>query len=115
MRRFLFRGTRVVLHTVVGAVLVTAGVVMLLTPGPGIVTIVVGLAVLAREYRWADRLKRRLLGRVRDASTAARARLAERRARPPGHETTEDAPSAATGRPDVHDHDDPPGRMRPAS
>jgi hypothetical protein len=82
MRRFLLRGSRVVLHSVVGGVLVAAGLVMPLTPGPGLVLLVVGLAVLAREYAWAGRMQGRVLGRFRDASTTARARLA--RHRPPG-------------------------------
>jgi uncharacterized protein (TIGR02611 family) len=79
VHRILLRGGRVVLHTAVGGVLLVAGLVMLVTPGPGIVTVVLGLAVLAREYHWAHRLERHVLKRVRDASTAARARLAARR------------------------------------
>lgn len=48
--------------TVGGAFLLVAGVVMLVTPGPGLVTIAAGLALLAREYRWA----RRVLALVRE-------------------------------------------------
>jgi hypothetical protein len=79
MRRFLLRGSRVVLHSVVGGALVAAGLVMLLSPGPGLLFLVVGLAVLAREYAWAGRMQGRVLGRFRDASTVARARIASRR------------------------------------
>jgi len=46
---------------VAGFALLLAGVVMLVLPGPGWVTIAAGLAILAREFQWArtllDRLK----------------------------------------------------------
>jgi uncharacterized protein (TIGR02611 family) len=79
VKRFLLRGGRVVIHTTVGTALLVAGLVMLVTPGPGIVTIVLGFAVLAREYDWADRAKRAVLVRIKDASTTAKARFAARR------------------------------------
>lgn len=41
--------------TTVGALVITAGLVMMVTPGPGIVGIVLGLAILSTEYEWADR------------------------------------------------------------
>ncbi len=43
-----------------GFALVTAGVAMLALPGPGLVTIGAGLALLARDLRWADKLRQRL-------------------------------------------------------
>jgi hypothetical protein len=73
------RGSRLVAETVVGYVLVAAGVVMLVTPGPGIVAIVAGLAVLARHYHWADRLARAVRARIRDTATEIRARRTARR------------------------------------
>lgn len=41
--------------TVVGSLVVLAGVVMLVTPGPGFVAIAVGLAILSTEWKWAER------------------------------------------------------------
>lgn len=41
--------------TIVGSLVVLAGFVMLVTPGPGIVGIAVGLAILSTEYHWAER------------------------------------------------------------
>lgn len=96
-------------HTVLGGALLVAGAVMLLTPGPGIVTIVLGLAVLAREYTWADRAKRAILDRVRDASTRARAHLAARRgAHRPARGVVTDLPDLArdVGPRPTADHDD---------
>ncbi|MFC6152288.1 PGPGW domain-containing protein [Nocardioides yefusunii] len=46
--------TKVVV-TLAGVVVMLAGVVMMVTPGPGIVALVLGLAILSTEWRWADR------------------------------------------------------------
>ena len=45
-----------------GAIVTFAGIIMLPLPGPGLLVIAVGLAVLARDVAWAERL----LSRVRD-------------------------------------------------
>jgi uncharacterized protein (TIGR02611 family) len=71
---------RLVAETVIGWVLIVAGVVMLVTPGPGLVALLAGLAVLARHYRWAEWVKMRTLARVHDTATHLRARRAARRA-----------------------------------
>jgi len=50
--------------------LLLVGVVMLITPGPGWLTIFLGLGLLAAEFVWARRLMDRIKregGRVRDA------------------------------------------------
>jgi len=61
---------RRVFRIVAGFTLLAAGVVMLVTPGPGWVVILLGLGLLAAEFVWArqlmDRIKREG-GRVRDA------------------------------------------------
>lgn len=41
---------------VVGALLVLAGLVMFVAPGPGWLTVILGLAVLATEFAWAHRI-----------------------------------------------------------
>lgn len=51
--------------TTLGAVLVAAGVIMLVIPGPGWLTIAAGVAVWAREYHWARRLLNWLRQRLR--------------------------------------------------
>lgn len=59
-------------HTIrktVGWVLLVAGIAGLVLPGPGLLPLVAGLAVLARHYHWA----RRLLTPVRDAAWRAAA------------------------------------------
>jgi hypothetical protein len=56
---------------IAGPMLILAGLAMLVLPGPGLVVIALGLAVLAIEYQWARRLLARLghvLGRVRQVA-----------------------------------------------
>ncbi|MBC8412913.1 MAG: PGPGW domain-containing protein [Nitrospira sp.] len=50
---------RRLIKIVIGFTIALAGIVMLVTPGPGIATIVAGLAILATEYVWAQRLLKR--------------------------------------------------------
>jgi uncharacterized protein (TIGR02611 family) len=54
----------------VGTILLVAGIIMIVTPGPAIVFIPLGLGVLATEFRWAQRL----LARVRPMIDRAIAR-----------------------------------------
>jgi uncharacterized protein (TIGR02611 family) len=58
------------LRIVVGFTLLLAGVVMIVTPGPGWLVILLGLGLLAAEFVWARRLMDRIKregDRVRDA------------------------------------------------
>lgn len=55
---------------IAGFTLLLAGAVMLVTPGPGMLTIILGLGFLAAEFVWARRLMDRIKhqgGRVRHA------------------------------------------------
>ena len=47
-----------------GMILLVAGTAMLALPGPGIVTIGFGLAILARDFVWAERLLDRIKDRL---------------------------------------------------
>ena len=67
MRRFLIRASRLVAVSTAGSLLVAAGLIMLVTPGPGLLAIIAGLAVLSIEFDWAERLRRHLAARARDA------------------------------------------------
>lgn len=62
---------------VVGWLIVIAGLVMLVVPGPGIAAVVVGFAILATEFVWA----RHLLRRARRAAVRARERALDPRVR----------------------------------
>lgn len=58
-----YRVARRLVIGVVGVSVVIVGLVMLITPGPAIIVIPIGLAILAIEFAWARRLLR--LFRVR--------------------------------------------------
>jgi tellurite resistance protein TerC len=59
-----FRLARKVAVAVVGASVLAFGIVLIVLPGPAIVVIPLGLAILATEFLWA----RRLLKRVKEGS-----------------------------------------------
>ena len=74
--RFVARNGRRIAISVAGFGLVAIGIVLLVIPGPGLLLIIAGLAVLAGEYVWAQRAlnyarrkaaaaKDRALGRTR--------------------------------------------------
>ncbi|MGA8220785.1 MAG: PGPGW domain-containing protein [Candidatus Acidiferrales bacterium] len=52
--------TKRFLKILFGFTVVALGVVMILTPGPGWLTILLGLGILAAEFVWARRLLDRL-------------------------------------------------------
>jgi uncharacterized protein (TIGR02611 family) len=53
--RYIGRSGKRIAVTVLGFVVLLAGVVLMVTPGPGIVVILLGLAILATEWAWAER------------------------------------------------------------
>ena len=73
--RIVRRATSILAVSVIGTLLIVAGLVMLVTPGPGLLAIIAGLAVWSREFRWA----RRLLDRAKARLTEARARRRSQR------------------------------------
>lgn len=56
--RFIARNGRRVGITIAGFAVVVAGIAMLVLPGPGLIVICVGLAILSTEYVWAQRMLR---------------------------------------------------------
>lgn len=65
--------------TILGVALLALGVAMMILPGPGILVIVAGLAVLATEYVWARSLldrARNQAEKVQEAAVASRWRTA---------------------------------------
>jgi len=82
------------------------GVVMLVTPGPAVVFIPLGLAILAIEFAWARRLLKRVREQFPDragkgpAETEASKDRADAARRQPGqdHETQESSASRAPTR-----------------
>ena len=62
---------------VVGSTLVLIGLAMLVLPGPGIVVIIAGLAILAREFIWAQGL----LDKAQNTAKRQYDRVAQRRSK----------------------------------
>ncbi len=64
--------------SILGFTLIAVGLVLLVLPGPGILVVLAGLAVLATQYAWA----RRALDEVKRRSSRAANRLRRRREQP---------------------------------
>ena len=73
-----YRQTRRVVIAVVGFTVVLLGLAMLVLPGPGMVVIPVGLAILAIEFAWAARWLSRMKQMAGDAADYAKRRMAPR-------------------------------------
>lgn len=76
-------------RVVSGFTLLLIGVIMLVTPGPGWLTIFLGLSLLAAEFVWARRLMNRIKregGRIKDAVL----RQNSQQAPPPQDNTTKE-------------------------
>lgn len=70
----VLHGTRLLIATIIGWSLVALGLVMLVTPGPGLLALAAGTAVLARHFDSVARL--RAAAGVRIARLAAGGRRA---------------------------------------
>lgn len=78
--RFVLRNGRRMAVSVAGFALVAVGIALLVLPGPGLLLIVAGLAVLATEYVWAQRMlnfARTKAGQARDRALRRGKRRAE--------------------------------------
>ncbi len=58
--------------TVLGGIVFCGGLVMMVTPGPGIVGIILGLAILATEWTWAERAVKYARHKAHEAAETAR-------------------------------------------
>ena len=70
------RSSKRIAVTVVGAAVVIAGLAMLVFPGPGMLVVALGFAILGTEYAWAaaafERVKRAAAGAARATHATAR-------------------------------------------
>ena len=69
--RFIGRNTWRVTVSAVGFALIILGAIMMVTPGPGLLVIIAGLAVLATQYAWAERALDAARTRAAQAKNAA--------------------------------------------
>jgi uncharacterized protein (TIGR02611 family) len=80
MRVIAQSGKRIAVF-VVGAALVVGGLALLVLPGPGLLVIVAGLAVLATEFAWAERLLDQAKQQAAKATDKAKRSIFRRRSR----------------------------------
>ncbi|MEM7610838.1 MAG: PGPGW domain-containing protein [Pseudomonadota bacterium] len=62
-----YKTARRIIITVIGFTLLLIGVVMLVTPGPGLAAMAGGLALLAVEFAWARAWLKKIRARISDA------------------------------------------------
>jgi len=74
---FTYKAARRVVVAVVGATILVIGVVMIVTPGPALVFIPVGLAVLSIEFAWARAWLKRLRKAISDRNSNSLGNQAE--------------------------------------
>jgi uncharacterized protein (TIGR02611 family) len=67
---FILRSSKRAAILVIGLALVAGGLAMLVLPGPGILVVIAGLAVLATEFVWAERM----LDTAKEQASKARGR-----------------------------------------
>ena len=72
-----YKAARRIVVGVVGATVLLIGVVMLVTPGPALVVIPVGLAILSIEFAWARAWLRRLRESISNNNSKNRGARAE--------------------------------------
>lgn len=86
-----YKVARRVVVGVVGVTVVLLGIVMLVTPGPALVVIPVGLAILSIEFTWARMWLRKLREAISSNNLSGRSRRAE------GHRERVRRDSSASG------------------
>jgi tellurite resistance protein TerC len=72
-----YKAARRIVVGVVGATVLLIGVVMLVTPGPALVVIPVGLAILSLEFAWARAWLRHLRESISNRNSNQRGARAE--------------------------------------
>lgn len=82
--RFIGRNSKRVGITIAGFLLILVGAALLVLPGPGLLVIIAGLAVLATEYVWAQRL----LKIAKDKATQAKDAILRKKDDPEEEEGT---------------------------
>ncbi len=60
----VLRTARKVVVLIIGGTVLILGIIMLVTPGPGIAGVIAGLAILATEFVWAKLLLKRMKDRA---------------------------------------------------
>ena len=73
-----YRTARRIAVLAVGSTVVLLGIVMLVTPGPGLLVIPIGLAILGAEFAWARLWLRKVRQSISNQNSKNHAQRAER-------------------------------------
>jgi tellurite resistance protein TerC len=73
-----YKFARRVVITVIGMTVLLVGIVMIVTPGPALVVIPAGLAILACEFAWARLWLRKIRQHISDQLARSRSVAAEK-------------------------------------
>ncbi|MEX2014709.1 MAG: PGPGW domain-containing protein [Candidatus Saccharimonadales bacterium] len=57
---------------IAGFTIIIAGLILLVIPGPGLLTIALGLLILSSEFEWAERHQKNIKKRIQDAYKKAK-------------------------------------------
>lgn len=76
--RFMLRNSKRLAISVAGFAILGLGLVLLVTPGPGLLVVIAGLAILASEYAWAQRALSSARERANNAARAVKKRRQKR-------------------------------------
>jgi uncharacterized protein (TIGR02611 family) len=82
--RFIARNGKRIGVSILGFALVIGGLAMLVLPGPGLLLIIAGLAILATEYVWAQRA----LNYAKQKAEQAKNKVLRKKPKPEGPEPT---------------------------
>lgn len=66
-----YKGMRRIFILIIGITVLILGAIMIVTPGPGVVVIIIGLAILATEFIWARVLLKKMKEKAKDLSNSA--------------------------------------------
>ncbi len=67
--RWIGKNAKRIVVLLLGAAVLVAGVLMLVLPGPGIIVIILGFAILATEFAWAERALDRTTSKAASAAS----------------------------------------------
>jgi tellurite resistance protein TerC len=76
--KITYKTARRVVVLAVGSTIVLFGIVMLVTPGPGLIVIPIGLAILGAEFAWARIWLRKVRESISNQNSKYQASRAER-------------------------------------
>lgn len=100
---FIKRSGKRIAVAIGGGFLVLAGIAMLALPGPGWLTIFAGLALLATEFVWAERLLKKAKEKAMQAKDAAFGKKEARAAKKEAKRAAKEARRQAREEPDAED------------